>query len=480
MATLGRTEIWVPDELARAPYVLGMSLMVAFDAFTPFLGKSSFLFGLTSVELADYFRIACYLVAALAATRIRGLFHNARFLVALCIAGCVGVVLLEGAQFVQPGNLSFALTLVGVVGLGVFWCSGVMKFFELFSTVSLNTTIVAFVISHVIGSLLATVVVLLDNQVAALCLLGCIPLGMVALGVRFKEAFVAPVVQEAECSASRVGLPFRPLALMLVTLFVAALVRSSIPASLEPVSYCGALVCAFVLMAVMEVKRRAVHPRTLYNVTLFLLMIGLLLFTLQGDFFRIASGSLVNGGYLAFDVLVVALLCNICRRYALNPYWMLGLMSAVECIAYDMGSLTGRLLATQQGSLVSFCAFACAVVVAFAFVTLLTERDYRTSWGAMRDESREPSVAQYYHTLADACQSICEQYGLTRREEDVLLLLAQRKTVPDIERELFISNSTVKTHCKNIYRKLGVHKRDELLGLMGHPSVSSKKDARRG
>ena len=58
-------------------------------------------------------------------------------------------------------------------------------------------------------------------------------------------------------------------------------------------------------------------------------------------------------------------------------------------------------------------------------------------------------------------------------EEEVLVLLAQRKTIPDIEAELFISNSTAKAHCKGIYRKLGVHKREELLRLVGHPSSAN-------
>ena len=49
----------------------------------------------------------------------------------------------------------------------------------------------------------------------------------------------------------------------------------------------------------------------------------------------------------------------------------------------------------------------------------------------------------------------------------VLLLLAQRKTVGSIERELFIANGTAKTHIRHIYRKLDIHSRDELSDLLG-------------
>lgn len=69
--------------------------------------------------------------------------------------------------------------------------------------------------------------------------------------------------------------------------------------------------------------------------------------------------------------------------------------------------------------------------------------------------------------LANRCQSLASEHGLSPREEEVLLLLAQHKTVGTIERELFIANGTVKTHIRHVYRKLDVHSRDELIDLLG-------------
>jgi LuxR family maltose regulon positive regulatory protein len=50
---------------------------------------------------------------------------------------------------------------------------------------------------------------------------------------------------------------------------------------------------------------------------------------------------------------------------------------------------------------------------------------------------------------------------LTPREIEVLHLLAEGLTNPEIARQLFVSLPTVKTHTCNIYGKLGVHKRRE-------------------
>ncbi len=52
--------------------------------------------------------------------------------------------------------------------------------------------------------------------------------------------------------------------------------------------------------------------------------------------------------------------------------------------------------------------------------------------------------------------------GLTRRERQVALLLARRLSMPEIADRLFISCRTVETHAENIYRKLGIRRKQEL------------------
>jgi two-component system, NarL family, nitrate/nitrite response regulator NarL len=47
-------------------------------------------------------------------------------------------------------------------------------------------------------------------------------------------------------------------------------------------------------------------------------------------------------------------------------------------------------------------------------------------------------------------------FGLTRREMDVLRLVAEGHSAPGIAKHLYLSPATVSTHLKNIYRKLEV------------------------
>ena len=48
-----------------------------------------------------------------------------------------------------------------------------------------------------------------------------------------------------------------------------------------------------------------------------------------------------------------------------------------------------------------------------------------------------------------------EKFELTRRERDVLEVLATGASIKEIAEKLFLSQPTIKTHLNNIYRKLG-------------------------
>ncbi len=62
-------------------------------------------------------------------------------------------------------------------------------------------------------------------------------------------------------------------------------------------------------------------------------------------------------------------------------------------------------------------------------------------------------------------QSFCDIYKLSKREKDILIYLLQGRSAPYIAETEYISLNTVRTHMKRIYTKVGVHKREELLGL---------------
>jgi len=73
----------------------------------------------------------------------------------------------------------------------------------------------------------------------------------------------------------------------------------------------------------------------------------------------------------------------------------------------------------------------------------------------------------YYHPTLLALDKLSEtflsKYGITDREREIILKVIQGKSNADIAGELFISLATVKTHLHNIYTKIGVESRYDLL-----------------
>ena len=70
------------------------------------------------------------------------------------------------------------------------------------------------------------------------------------------------------------------------------------------------------------------------------------------------------------------------------------------------------------------------------------------------------------------CTKTSEEYGLTAREAEILLLLGRGHTSAYIAKELIVAESTVRSHRKNIYRKLEVSSREELFNLLDKMSKS--------
>src|SRR4029077_5791034 len=59
-----------------------------------------------------------------------------------------------------------------------------------------------------------------------------------------------------------------------------------------------------------------------------------------------------------------------------------------------------------------------------------------------------------------------EDLGITRRELEILELIAQGMSNREIAEKLFVSENTVKTHCSRAFDKLGARRRTEAV-LMG-------------
>ena len=74
-------------------------------------------------------------------------------------------------------------------------------------------------------------------------------------------------------------------------------------------------------------------------------------------------------------------------------------------------------------------------------------------------------VVQQTDRFQKTCETVIAQFGLSRRESEILPMVLRGRTSERIAQELFITKNTVDTHIRRIYGKCGVHSRQELIDL---------------
>lgn len=86
--------------------------------------------------------------------------------------------------------------------------------------------------------------------------------------------------------------------------------------------------------------------------------------------------------------------------------------------------------------------------------------------GASADDGAEPDADSADRSSGPfklKCSSVAERYLLSRKETEVLFLLARGHNSAYIQKVLYISAGTANTHMRHIYRKLDVHSQQELI-----------------
>ena len=123
--------------------------------------------------------------------------------------------------------------------------------------------------------------------------------------------------------------------------------------------------------------------------------------------------------------------------------------------------LANRPTAAECSQMLSFGATAC----------LSKETEARDIINAIHLASRGMHVLPRSAASGGGAQSAAVEGAelLTPREAEVLEQLLNGRTNAQIAQQLSIGIETVRTHARNIYRKLGIGSRRELAGLQGGP-----------
>ncbi len=190
------------------------------------------------------------------------------------------------------------------------------------------------------------------------------------------------------------------------------------------------------------------------------------------DAFPDGSMPLYWGGMLLytfiFFVAVVSIptLMEMVRAESLPAAIPLCLITGSMCIA-SLGGICFHLLSPVP-DYGPYLRGASAIFFAIILAVLTTESWKTYASRTLNDVADGPDGVFSKRKLdfEERCLLIAQTKRLSKRESQVLVLLGRGHSVVYISDSLFIAESTARTHIGNIYRKLGIRSRDNLLTLI--------------
>ena len=173
-------------------------------------------------------------------------------------------------------------------------------------------------------------------------------------------------------------------------------------------------------------------------------------------------------------ILFWATVFCVVRSVPMPPYRLAGLALA----AYAASSIAWLVLIGEAEMLETVASVAAITILYILTIVAVKTGEGRpvASVDALAEGVAPAPTAEAEAALAatdrlgesieERCFEIACEKGLSPRETDVMVLLAQGRTRLYIQEELFIAENTVKTHIAHIYKKLGVGNRQELLDMV--------------
>lgn len=462
------------------------------------------------------FACCLVLVLALVAFRSNQATFSSRFLVSMPAVLIVAATLC--AYLVAKDFGGMALAYVAALVIGVAAALGLFSWVEMLAVVDVATRIVTVVVALLIKSLLGLACTAVGGYV------GPLPITILALVV-----LVVLVVHEARNSHREIKpLIMRPtssshfkllLGALVVYAFVfgvttgntAAVAQISVMLDFNTgVDGCALLISA-ILLAVLLPCKSSVRLSTIGRVLTPVLAILFLLHILLGG----SAGGLLPKLTEAFwgivQVFVLLVLIDVAQSGVASLSFVFPVGWGVVSFGYACGTLAGQATGLWFGD--DFAAVqaitATMTILAVVASSMLTAAQYPSPAngaaqpfvpvemqaagfeGSSQRSDATPEVLIAYAApvavgqagaaqampadvsptapvdpIAQACAVIAKKYALSEREGEVLDLLARGNTRMSIAEKLIISENTVRVHVKNIYAKLHIHSKQQLIDMV--------------
>lgn len=414
-----------------------------------------------------------FLLAALA-PRLCPLYRRGVLMAAIAGMACAGSVLVViDAMLVGTGALSVAGTMLAMTATGasmLVWC-------EFFGALNVTRVALFYAAALLFGELLSFFLSAVPAE-----RLWPLVITMPLLNVVWAWDSCTRVAAEPGSGFSlpprtgteRVTYPVKLVVLMAVVSFAEGFYLVTEGANSLMVLLGAVLLPCLILAAILGGSTRF-RVDQVYRIAVPLAIVAMITMMPGLGVHSGVSALLFNAGDIGFALVVMIVFSGISYRYGLSAVRLNGIERGIRYSAYIVGwTLNAVLLPVLAEDQVAAIRVALAVASVALFAMLfVANSDMFSRWGVRvvrpsGDPGAQPVRVDYDdQTLrALACESLAKEHGFTAREQEIALLLAQKRTNLQIEKQLVIAQGTLKAHINHIYTKLDVHSRTEFYGIL--------------
>lgn len=437
-------------------YSAAITPFQSFDTLASFVGT----FAETSLTVAAALSLV-FVIAALFGKQVP---HKALLVVGGVLYGASAFVFLH---FVWYGNEDLIVTLAGGTLAGIAGVIICLLWGRIFMRFTLKSALVNVSVACIASAAIYWFLTVLP-PFGSIILFALCSLIAAALPAVLEVPKMEAAATSAHLHAQKVIVTLRSFADVIVTpalgllffAFAMGTMRSAFTEHFE--TYLFAVVFAALILIVYALTQtRPFTMRALQQTFVPLLAIILLAATSISTPLKQGSEVLMFLTFLLYlfaAILTLSLLCAIANAAEFTPDLIFGMAVLLFALASIIGLKVSEMIDEEM---IGVAITITTTIYAFAMVLFSYFKWQRnTAWKHVETSEKAESTS-----LADRCGIIADEYRLTAREQEILSYLAQGHSGAYISEVLFISPNTARTHIHNIYKKLNVSSREDILKM---------------
>ena len=396
--------------------------------------------------------------------KLEALNNKQQYLIAIAVAASLGTLLVPFAN--AEGVLGAAILIIAALLSGV--ASGWL-FIAWYRVFAITNDYVGYVLSVALNAVLLYVftTILLPpafNPLILMALAVVMPLISVALLCMNTETnavleFETTVMKCSQQRLDLVGL----CAILFVVSSLCDFMRNQYLGGTDLEFYSGAvnlvllfikIACSIFVVVVLGESNHAIS--LLFQVSLLLLLVSALFMPYVNANWGYA---ITNIGAFFFKITIMLVALLLYQRYRISPI----LIFSLTRIAWSADLFFTHFVFNAYAYLAHFVPNLLGIsasVMSLLLVIVLLFAVIRPSKRSIDEETTNVGDIQL------KCDRLARIGKLTKRESEILVLIAHGRSTPRIQEELMLSANTVNSHTRNVYRKLGIHSRQELLDMV--------------